>query len=125
MKWKKRTLDEIAEMICGNVERAKNGEFVPNASFKYRSSFYLTRFFEDAETKFTHDGTTRSVWVSDVLERILTEPRSNAQTPPAAMLRVIQTLMDIGDAASDDPDRKDALAKLNTALSYAGIWVTG
>jgi hypothetical protein len=45
MKWRQRTLDEIADMICGN------GEGTP---FVYRSSSYITRFFRDADTDFAH-----------------------------------------------------------------------
>ena len=59
MKWKQRTLDELADMICGN------GVGTP---FVYRSSSYITRFFRDADTDFAHDGSTRAAWVSAVLE---------------------------------------------------------
>ena len=55
MKLRKRTLDEIADMICGN------GEGTP---FVYRSSSYITRFFQDADTDFVHDGSTRYAWVN-------------------------------------------------------------
>jgi hypothetical protein len=41
MKWRRRTLDEIADMICGNGE---------GSPFIYRSSSYITRFFQDADT---------------------------------------------------------------------------
>lgn len=62
MKWKQRTLDELADMICGN------GVGTP---FVYRSSSYITRFFRDADTDFAHDGSTRAAWVSAVLEQFL------------------------------------------------------
>lgn len=112
MKWRQRTLDEIADMICGN------GEGTP---FVYRSSSYITRFFRDADTDFAHDGSTRAAWVSGVLEQILLEPHSDAQTPPAMFCRVTATLMDIGDATDGDPDRAAALAKLNTSLAREGF----
>jgi hypothetical protein len=112
MKWRQRTLDEIADMICGN------GEGTP---FVYRSSSYITRFFRDADLDYTHDGSTRAAWVSNVLEQILAEPHLNAQTPPAPFCRVIATLMDISDATAGDPDRVAALAKLNVALAREGF----
>jgi len=33
--------------------------------FRYRSSSYLTEFFQDCDTDHTHDGTTRQYWVAD------------------------------------------------------------
>lgn len=112
MKWRQRTLDEIANMICGNGE---------NEPFVYRSSSYLTRFFRDSDTDFAHDGSTRYAWVSGVLEQILAEPHPDAQTPSATFCRVIQTLMDVGDATDRDPNRDEALAKLNTSLAREGF----
>jgi hypothetical protein len=45
MKWRARTLDEIAEMICGNGAAEKS-------TFTYRTSGALTRFFRDADTDY-------------------------------------------------------------------------
>jgi len=112
MKWKQRTIDELADMICGN------GEGTP---FVYRSSSLITRFFRDADTDFAHDGSTRATWVSGVLAQILVEPHADARTPPATLCRVIATLMDIGDAANGDADRAAALKRLNTALAREGF----
>src|SRR5689334_5709750 len=112
MKWRQRTLDEIAEMICGN------GEGVP---FVYRSSSNLTRFFRDADTDYVHDGSTRASWVSNALQEILGEPHQDAQTPPDAFCRVVATLMDVADAAADDSDRAKALSKLNVSLAREGF----
>jgi hypothetical protein len=112
MKWRQRTLDEIADMICGNGE---GGPFV------YRSSSYITRFFRDADTDFAHDGSTRAAWVSSVLEQILSEPHPDAQTPPPTFCRIIATLMDVGDTIKDDPDRSAALFRLNTSLTREGF----
>ena len=47
---------ELAERICGD-----------NSNFPYRSSYFLTRFFQDLELNYTHDGSTRRYWVRDVL----------------------------------------------------------
>ena len=50
---RRRTINEIADMICGNVEH-----------FQYRSSACLTEFFEHCDMEqFVHDGSTRKKWV--------------------------------------------------------------
>ena len=110
MKFKKRTLDELADMICGNFDAA-------TSNFVYRSSSYITRFFQDSELDLRHDGSTRGRWVSDVLETLLGEPHSASNTPPEGFARVIKTLMDPADALNEGSDRPGALAKLNTALA--------
>jgi hypothetical protein len=112
MKWKKRTVDELANMICGD------GEGVP---FVYRSSSLLTRFFDDADTPHAHDGSSRRPWVAKVLEEILTEPQPNAHMPPSAICQIIATLMDLGDATAGDPDRAAALTKVNLSLNREGF----
>lgn len=112
MKWKERTVDEIAEMICGD-----QGDM----PFVYRSSMYLTRFFRDVDTDYKHDGSTRAVWVSSVLGKILSEPHQDAQTPPDTFCQVIATLMDISDAHPDDPERSKALERLNRSLQREGF----
>jgi hypothetical protein len=117
MKWRNRTLDDLAAMICGG---SGNGS-ISEPFFPYRSSSWLTRFFQDAETEFEHSGETRIWWVAGVLEKILAEPHPDPQTPPAPFCRVIQVLMDLGDAVSDDPERKGALQRLNTALAREGF----
>ena len=48
---------ELAEMICGEATN----------SFPYRSSYYLTKFFNDLGFNYAHDGSTRRFWVKDVL----------------------------------------------------------
>ena len=114
MKFRRRTLDEIAEMICGNFPQEES-------YFPYRSSSYLTRFFQDADTDFTHNGTTRSWWVSQTLEAIMAEPAKDAMTPPDAFRRVIEILMDQSDAKNESADRPGAMEMLNAALAREGF----
>src|ERR1700730_9880386 len=114
MKLRRRTLDELAEMICGNANS-------DTSRFPYRSSSYLTRFFQDADTEYRHDGSTRAWWVANTLEEILKEPWKDANSPPDAFLRVIATLMDQGDAQNEGSDRPGAMARLNTALAREGF----
>lgn len=57
MEFRRKTLRELAELICGN-EPASHDLFV------YRSSYYLTEFFEEVGTGYQHDGSTRAFWVA-------------------------------------------------------------
>lgn len=75
MDFKQRTLNQLADLVCGNFDADKT-------LFKYRSSKYLTEFFQDCDTDYCHDGSTRGFWVADTLKAILAEPHPNAQTPP-------------------------------------------
>lgn len=51
---------DLAEMICGEDDY----------SFPYRSSYYLTQFFNNLGFNFQHDGTTRRFWVENVLKQL-------------------------------------------------------
>ncbi len=113
MKFKERSVMQIADMICGNFEADKS-------FFQYRSSSHLTRFFQDCDTDYAHDGSTRNYWVADVLKKILAEPQVNITTPPETFSRVIQNLMAQEDARNEGLERLAALALLNTALAREG-----
>jgi hypothetical protein len=110
MEFKKRSLMQIADMICGNCN-----------FFRYKSSSYLTEFFQDCDTDHQHDGSTRNYWVAETLKKILAEPQPNAITPPEAFLRVIRVLMDQGDSVNEGAERAGALALLNAALAREGF----
>ncbi|MFJ7286095.1 hypothetical protein [Pseudomonas sp. NPDC099000] len=112
MKWRSRTLEEIADMICGNGD---------NAPFKYRSSSHITRFFRDVDTDYVHDGSTRNYWVAGVLQELLEMPHANAQTPSNVFCQVISTLMDPADAFNEDSKREGALKLLNATLKREGF----
>jgi hypothetical protein len=114
MEFKSRTINEIAEMICGNFKAEES-------FFRYRSSKYLTEFFQDCGTGHRHDGSTRNHWVAEALRQILAEPSPGKNAPPETFVRVIRTLMDPGDAVNEGPERKGALALLNTALAREGF----
>ena len=98
MAFKDRSLRELADMICGNFERTKS-------FFRYRSSSYLTEFFQDCSTDYRHDGTSRSYWVAERLREILAAPSTQPHALPITFCRVIQTLMDPNDAENEGPER--------------------
>ena len=111
MEFKRRTIMQLADMICGN---AQEGRTTP---FHYRSSSRLTEFFGDCDTDYVHRGETRYAWVADALREILGEPHPDVKTPPPTFARVIRVLMDQEDAQPEDTeDRTKALSQLNIAL---------
>ena len=114
MEFKKRTLMQISDMICGNFKAEES-------FFRYRSSSYLTEFFEDCDTNFRHDGSTRNYWVAEILKQILAEPQLNLNTPPEAFSRVIRTLMGRRGPVNEGADRTRALSLLNAALTREGF----
>lgn len=116
MKFKQRTLNQIADMICGNF-KAEESFFV------YRNSSGLTEFFYDCDTDYKHDGSTRAHWVAEILKNILEEPNLSANMPPETFSRVIRTLMDQENAINEGAERKNALLHLNAVLAREGFEV--
>jgi len=114
VKFKDRTLNQLADMICGNFDPAQS-------FFEYRSSHYISRFFADADTDYQHDGSTRGKWVAETLGKILNEPQTNANLPPDSFCRVIQELMDQGNCLNEGAERQGALVLLNASLSREGF----
>lgn len=114
MEFKRRTLNQIADMICGNFQAEES-------FFPYRSSSYLTEFFEDIDTDYVHDGSTRQWWVADVLAKILKEPQPAPNVPPETFARVIRRLMEQEDAKNEGPQRPGALEMLNASLAREGF----
>lgn len=110
MRWKSRHLRALADMVCGNAEH-----------FPYRSSSYITEFFEDCDLpQYVHNGSTRWSWVSSTLEDILAQPHASPSVPPDGFVRVIRTLLDKSEAMEGDEDRSKALAALNLVLGSEG-----
>ena len=86
MKWKNRNLRALADIVCGNVDH-----------FQYRSSSYITEFFEDCDLEYVHDGSTRWAWVAERLEEVLAMPHSRPSVPPDAFVRIIRRVLDKGE----------------------------
>ena len=115
MKFKERTLDALADMIVGNTDTGKE------VLFPYRSSSYITKFFQECDTDYRHDGSTRNAWAYNTLVAILQEPQPSPNVPPDTFARVIRTLMDKADKTEADPNRSKAMAQLNIALNREGF----
>ena len=114
MEFKNRTLTQLADLICGNFP----GE---ESFFRYRSSKFITEFFGDADTDYEHDGSTRGIWVSETLKKVLNEPSSEHNMPSETFIRIINVLMDQSDATNEDSQRPGALEMLNTVLAREGF----
>lgn len=101
-------LTKLAEMICGDA---------PFTFFPYRSSSYLSRFFQDLDLDYVHDGSTRRHWVRSVLDTINKRPSSNDSMPPSEMIKVIEYLLHPDHFIGyQDADHDKALAAVNDSL---------
>jgi hypothetical protein len=97
-------------MVIGNADH-----------FLYRSSSYITEFFQECDLEFAHDGSTRWAWTANRLAELLAEPQPATYSLPARFMIVLRTLMDKADAQDGDPDRSKALAALNEPLMREGF----
>jgi len=109
MKFKNRNLRVIAEAIIGDAEH-----------FSYRSSSYITQFFEECDLDFVHDGSTRWAWTAERVQELLQEPQPVANALPDRFVHVLRVLMHKSDAEPEDPDRSLALEALNKPLTREG-----
>ncbi|HEU5187362.1 MAG TPA: hypothetical protein VFT87_02560 [Candidatus Saccharimonadales bacterium] len=97
-------LEAIADVICGD-----DTEKFP----KYRSSMWLTKFYNDAGINVTHDGTTRKWWALGILE----------QLQPSDVEKVILRLADLREYKGDLEQLKLAVKAINSALRMDGYRV--
>lgn len=112
---RRKTIHEIADMICGNFDGK-------TTYFEYRTSSYLTQFFQDCEMEqYVHNGSTRKWWVAGVLEEILKQPSENPALPGPGFQTVIQVLMDRADHTNENAERQGALRQLNASLTREGL----
>ncbi len=110
MKFKKRNLRALAEMVIGDADH-----------FPYRSTSLITQFFEECDLDFVHDGSTRWAWTAERLGELLDDPQPIAYALPDRFVNVLRVLMHKSDAEDDDPDRVLSLAALNKPLEREGF----
>ncbi len=110
LKFRDRNLRELGEAVVGD-----------NEWFPYRSSSFITEFFQDCGLPFAHDGSTRKYWAADRLKELLQDPQPRANALPERFVTVLRELMAKDDAVEDDPERTHALATLNQPLRREGF----
>ncbi|WP_223238379.1 restriction endonuclease, partial [Acinetobacter baumannii] len=88
--------------------------------FPYRSSFYITQFFDECDLPYVHDGSTRWWWTAERLKELLEEPCAK-DSLPEKFINLLRILMYKSDATEDDPERINALMELNKPLSREGF----
>lgn len=113
-----KSLGKLADMICG--DKTGRGQ-QPN--FPYRSSFFLTRFFQDINLPYTHDGTTRKYWVEEVLKKEATTAATNPALPPDSIIIIVQALLDARTFEEEKLDAAKALDDINAVLKWDGLRV--
>lgn len=91
------TLDALADFICGD-----DGEKYP----EYRSSGYLTRFFQNININATHDGSTRKWWVLELLKQLTLDD----------LEKVVLRLLDIKEYKADRTKLEMAAKAMNNIL---------
>ncbi len=121
MRFKRRNLEALGELVCGNLGADTPAGDEQPRYFPYRSSTYITQFFAELDTDWAHDGGTRHRWVADVLEQMLNEAHDGPQHPPEVFCRLIDQLMAPSDASNEGRDRPHALAQLNLVLEREGF----
>lgn len=109
MRFKTRNIRAIAEAVVGDSKY-----------FPYRSSSYITQFFEECGLGFVHDGSTRWAWAASRLTELLQEPQPALYALPERFVHVLRVLMQKADAEPGDSDRSLALEILNKPLSREG-----
>ena len=63
-----------------------------NPLFPYRSSSYITRFFERCGFAYVHDGSTRKWWTKELLSELNLGASDQHDLPSADLLRVMSEL---------------------------------
>lgn len=104
---------KIAEMICGN--EAFN-------HFPYRSSAFLTKFFIDLDLDFIHDGSTRHLWVQDVITKLNEEQVEHENLPNKDLIKIITSLVNPDYFLFNEKlNHKKAVEDVNKALKTSKL----
>ncbi len=107
MKLGSAAIGKLARMICGDLPY--------NESFPYRSSSYLTLFFEELDLDYVHDGSTRFWWVQSVLMELNDQEETAGDLPTYDLTRAIEYLVD-PDHFEEETRQDEAIQAVNEAL---------
>ena len=110
MKLSERALESLAKMVVGDHD-----------VFPYRSSYYITKFFERCRLPFAHDGSTRARWAHDRLKELNLGAAHSPDLPSDDLVRVICELFDQEDFEEKDLEFEPALLALNKTLARQGL----
>jgi len=109
MKLSDFVLEELALMVVGDEKY-----------FPYRSSYYITKFFESCGLPFIHNGSTRRIWAKDRLSELNGGALRSPDLPSDDLCKVISRLFEPDDFARAnkgiDTDNVSAPADVNKAL---------
>lgn len=99
------TVESLADFICGDDT---------NRFPQYRSSSFLTRFFQNVGINAVHDGTTRKWWTLEVLHNI----------NPAELERVILRLVDLREYRGMQDQLGLALRSMKSILAMDNLGIS-
>jgi hypothetical protein len=110
MKLPERILEPLAQMVIGD-----------NPLFPYRSSYFITRFFNRCGLDYKHDGSTRCIWTRGVLAELNLGPSNSPDLPSIGILQVIDEMLDPYEFGKHDKSTKEALDDLNKLIAREGL----
>lgn len=110
------TITQLSRMICGD-----DYDYFP-----YRTSSQLTDFFHELGLDYTHGGTTRRYWVSDVLTALNEKADIESEFPSSEIIEVIEHLLNhIQFLNLMNPEEQQTLAieHVNKLLASEALFV--
>ncbi|MDQ6417998.1 hypothetical protein RB620_00980 [Paenibacillus sp. LHD-117] len=108
-------LMKLSEMICGDQ---------PFDFFPYRSSSNLTRFFVSIDLDYVHDGSTRRIWVNDVLTELNNKASRQDNMPSQGIINIIEYLLHPDHFLFDESvDRNKALEAVQLCMKTYNLTI--
>jgi hypothetical protein len=105
MKLHERVLESLAAMVVGD-----------HPQFPYRSSSYITEYFQRCGLQVAHDGTTRKWWAKERLAELNLGPASVPDLPSDDLLSIVAELFDPLDFEKKSLAIEPAIETLNRTL---------
>lgn len=113
MKLLRPAIIKLAEMICGNENFSH---------FPYRSSSFLTKFFIDLDLEFIHNGSTRHLWVQEVLTKLNDKMDEHEYLPNKDLIKIITSLVNPDYFLFNERlNHKKAVEDVNKALKSSKV----